>query len=82
MACKKVFPGSEKQTGVSVPCVNGTEDLTHFFLKCSSSKDKWEFFWESLVSKIEICCPHEPGTFKILSFNLNDESKGRLFLGG
>ena len=59
-----------------------TEDLTHFLLKCSALKDEWEFFWESLFSKVEICCPHEAGTFKIFSVSLNDDSKCRVFLGG
>ena len=63
-------------------CKSGTEDLIHFLLKCSALKDEWEFFWESLFSKVEICCPHEAGTFKIFSVNLNDDSKCRLLLGG
>ena len=63
-------------------CKGGTEDLTHFPLKCSALKDEWEFFWESLFSKVEICRPHEAGTFKIFSVNLNDDSKCRLLLGG
>ena len=63
-------------------CKSGTEDLTHFLLKYSALKDEWEFFWESLFSKVEICCPHEAGTFKIFSVNLNDDSKCRLLLGG
>ena len=62
-------------------CKSGTEDLTHFLLKCSALKDEWEFFWESLFSKVEICCSHEAGTFKIFSVNL-DDSKCRLLLGG
>ena len=56
-------------------CKIGTEDLTNFL-------DEWEFFWESLFSKVEICCPNEAGTFKIFSVNLNDDSKCRLLLGG
>ena len=59
----------------------GTKDLTHFLLKCSALKDEWEVFWESLLSKVEICCPHETGTFRIFSVNFNDRSKCRLFLG-
>ena len=46
-------------------CKGGTEDLTHFLLKCSALKDEWEFFWESIFSKVQICCPHEAGTFRI-----------------
>ena len=42
-------------------CKSGTEDLTHFLLKCSALKDEWKFFWESLFSKVGICCPHEAG---------------------
>ena len=38
-------------------CKSGTEDLTHFLLKCSALKDEWEFFWESLFSKVEIAAP-------------------------
>ena len=63
-------------------CKSGTEDLTHFLLKCSALKDEWKFFWESLFSKVGICCPHEAGTFKIFSVNHNDDSKCRLLLGG
>ena len=63
-------------------CKSGTEDLTHFLLKCSALKDEWKFFWESLFSKVGICCPHEAGTFKLFSVNLNDDSKCRLLLGG
>ena len=58
----------------------GTKDLTHFLLKCSALKDEWEVFWESLLSKVEICCPYEAGTFRIFSVNFNDRSKCRLFL--
>ena len=63
-------------------CESGTEDLTHFLLKCSALKDEWKFFWESLFSKVGICCPHEAGTLKILSVNLNDDSKCRFLSGG
>ena len=45
-------------------------------------KDEWEFSWESLFSKVEICCPHEAGTFKIFFVNLDDDSRCRLLLGG
>ena len=38
-------------------CKSGNEDLTPFLLKCSALKDEWEFFWESLFSKVEICYP-------------------------
>ena len=63
-------------------CKSCTEDLTQFLLKCSALKDEWEFFWENLFFKVEICCPHETGTFKMFSINLNDNSKCKLFLGG
>ena len=63
-------------------CKSGTEDLTHFLLNCSALKDEWKFFWESLFSKVGICCCHEAGTFKIFSVSLNDDSKYRLLLGG
>ena len=76
MGCKGVFPRSEKQTRLSVPCKSGTEDLTHFLLKCSALKDEWEFFWESLFSKVEICCLHQAGTFKIFSVNLINHNAG------
>ena len=46
-------------------CKSVTEDLTHLLLKCSALKDEWDLVWESLFSKVEICCPHEAGTFKI-----------------
>ena len=39
-----------------------------------------EFFWESLISEVEICCHYEAGTFKIFLVNLNDESKCRFLL--
>ena len=72
-----------KRLGYICPfCKSGTEDLTHFLLKCSALKNEGEFFWASLFSKVEICCPHEGGTFKIISVNLNDDSKCRLLLGG
>ena len=32
--------------------------------------------------EVEICRPHEAGTFKIFSVNLNDDSKSRLLIGG
>ena len=51
-------------------------------MKCSALKDEWKFFWESLFSKVGICCPNEAETFKIFSVNLNDDSKCRLVLGG
>ena len=63
-------------------CKSGTDDLTHFLLKCSTLKDEREFFWESLFSKVEICCPYEAGTFKIFFVNLNDDSKCKLLLEG
>ena len=63
-------------------CKSATEGLTHFLLKCKALKDEWEFFWESLISKVGFCCPHEAGTFKIFSVNLNDDSKYRLLVGG
>ena len=63
-------------------CKSGTEDLTHFLLKCSAVKDEWKFCWESLFSKVGICCPHEAGAFKIFSVNFNYDSKCRLLLGG
>ena len=62
-------------------CKSGTEDLTHFLLRRNALKDEWELFWESLFSKLEICCSHEAGTFKIFSVNLNG-SKCRLLSGG
>ena len=61
-------------------CKSGTEDLTHFLLKCGALKGEWEFIWKNLFSKVEICCPNEAGTFKI--FCLNDDSKCRLLSGG
>ena len=72
----------EKDQAICPLCKSGTEDLTHFLMKCSPLKDEWKFFWESLFSKVGICCPHEAGTFKIFSANLNDVSKCRLLLGG
>ena len=63
-------------------CKSGTEDLTHSILKGSALKDEWELFWESLFSKVEICRPHEAGTFKIFSVNLNDDPKCRFLSGG
>ena len=72
----------DKQTKLSVPCVKvPVKTLTHFLLKFSALKNEWEFFWESPISKVEICCPYEAGTFKIFSVDLNDESKCRLLLG-
>ena len=44
--------GSEKQTRLSVPSVKEVLPL-----KCSALNDEWKFFWESLISKVEICCP-------------------------
>ena len=83
MGCKEVFPGSKKTDQAICPlCKSGTEDLTHFLLKCSALKHEWKFFWESLFSKVGICCPHEAGIFKIFSVNLNGDSKCRLLLGG
>ena len=51
----------ETDQAICPMCKSGTEDLTHFLLK---------FFWESLFSKVGICCPHEAGTFKTFSVNL------------
>ena len=59
----------------------GTGDLTHFLLKCGALKNGREFFWESLISKAEICCKYEAGNFKIFSDHLNDGSKCMLLLG-
>ena len=73
---------NETDQAICPMCKSCTEDLTHVLLKCSALKDGWEFFWKSLFSKVEICCPHEAGTFKIFSVNLNDDSKCRLLLGG
>ena len=38
-------------------CKSGTEDLTHYLLKCSALKDEWEFFWESLFLKLKFAAP-------------------------
>ena len=65
----------ETDQAICTLCKSGTED---FLLKCSALKDEWEFFWEILFSKVEICCPHEASTFKIISVSHNNDSKCRL----
>ena len=72
----------ETDQAICLLCKSGTENLTQFLLKSSALKDEWELFWESLFSKVESCRPHEAGTFKTFSVNLNDDLKSRLLLGG
>ena len=36
---------------------SGTEDLTHFLLKCSALKDEWKFFGKAYFLKLEFAAP-------------------------
>ena len=82
MGCKEVIPLLKETDQAICPlCKSGTEDSTHFLLKCSALKGEWEFFWENLFSKVEICCHQGAVTFKIFSVNLNDDSRCSLLLG-
>ena len=53
-----VIPWHKKTDQAICPfCKCGTEDLTHFLSKCSALKNEWEFFWESLFSKLKFAAP-------------------------
>ena len=38
-------------------CKSGTEDLTHFLLKCSALKDEWKSFGKAYFLKLEFAAP-------------------------
>ena len=47
----------ETDQAVCPLCKSGTEDLTHFLLKCSALKDGWEFFRKAYFLKLKFAAP-------------------------